>query len=277
MSAVRASSEAVGKPRAGRNDLLVLWGGILFSLIFTGIIWLAGQRLESIPLLPDEGPAWYLWKLPTPTFWTRATAWGFYLLHQFVIWGLIYRAQVQKARYTTTLHGFNVAALAANAFFVLLHFAQTHIWYDGLAQDTPIWSSQGSVIVMLVTILLMESKRRGLFFGKKLSFLKASAEFWRKYHGYVFAWAIIYTFWFHPMVATSGHLIGFLYMFLLMLQGSLFLTRVHVNRWWTFAQEAMVLVHGTLVALAQGNGLWPMRAARRDRRHARLELRRLRR
>jgi len=47
-------------------------------------------------------------------------------------------------------------------------------------------------------------------------------------------------------------------MFLLMLQGSLFFTRIHLNKYWTFLQEAMVLVHGTLVAVMQGNNLWPM-------------------
>lgn len=72
------------------------------------------------------------------------------------------------------------------------------------------------------------------------------------------AWAAIYTFWYHPMVNTPGHLIGFAYMFLLMLQGSMFYTRIHVNRYWTFVQEFAVLVHGTLVAVQQGAGLWPM-------------------
>ena len=80
----------------------------------------------------------------------------------------------------------------------------------------------------------------------------------RRYHGYYFAWAIVYTFWYHPMEATSGHLIGFLYLFLLLLQGSLFLTRAHVNRWWTLALEVAVLAHGTLVAIMQGEGMWPM-------------------
>jgi hypothetical protein len=60
------------------------------------------------------------------------------------------------------------------------------------------------------------------------------------------------------MEPTSGHLIGFFYMFLLLLQGSLIFTRVHINRWWTMVQEAMVWPHGTLVAVMQGNGLWPM-------------------
>jgi hypothetical protein len=235
-----------------------LWGGILFSLLFTGVIWWAGGRLDSIDLLPDQGASWYYWKLPNPTFWSRFTAWTFYALHQLASWGLIYYGQTRVKRYTKSLHTVNRLALGVNAFFILLHFLQTHLWYDGIAQDVSIWTSQGSVILMLVAILLMENRRRGLFWGKKVSFLKAAGDFVRKYHGYVFSWAIVYTFWYHPMVSTSGHLIGFFYMFMLMLQGSLFYTRLHVNRWWTALQEVFVLFHGTLVAVMQGNGLWPM-------------------
>jgi hypothetical protein len=47
-------------------------------------------------------------------------------------------------------------------------------------------------------------------------------------------------------------------MFLLMLQGSLVFTRIHVNRWWTVLMEVSVMIHGTLVAVMQGNGIWPM-------------------
>jgi hypothetical protein len=152
----------------------------------------------------------------------------------------------------------NFWALGVNAFFIIVHFLQTHLFYDGLAQDVSIWSSQASVVMLLVWVLLMENQRRGLFFGKKIRFKKELTRAARKYHGYFFAWAIVYTFWYHPMVSTSGHLWGFFYMFLLLLQGSLFFTRIHVNKWWTFIQEALVLVHGTLVAVMQGNDLWPM-------------------
>lgn len=244
---------------SGFSSSMVLWAGIAFSGLFTLLIWALDYRLAGIELLPDTGYSWYYWKLPTPTFWTRATSWGFYLAHQLVIWVIIYYAQaLRKHRYTSGLHKVNVWALAANAFFIFLHLIQTHLWYDGLAQDTSVSSSQVAVIVMLVWILLMENNRRGQFFGKKVPFSKEVIRFARTYHGYFFAWAIIYTFWFHPMVSTSGHLIGFFYMFLLLLQGSLFYTRIHTNRWWTFALEFTVLVHGTLVAVMQGNGLWPM-------------------
>ena len=193
-----------------------------------------------------------------PTFWSRFTAWMFYAFHQIAFWSLIYYAQTRVKTYSKGLHPVNIWALAINAFFILLHFVQTQIWYDGLAQDVSIFSSQGSVILMLVAILLMENQRRGLFLGKKVSFAKRIGSFARKYHGYLFAWAIVYTFWYHPMENTPGHLVGFLYMFLLMLQGSLFLTRIHVNKWWTLTQEVAVGVHGTLVAIFQGQGLWPM-------------------
>ena len=160
--------------------------------------------------------------------------------------------------HSNSLRSANYLALGVNGFFVLLHLVQSHLWYDGLAQDVSIWSSLGSIVVMLVWVLLMENPRRGLFFGKKIGFLRRLTEVARRYHGYYFAWAIVYTFWYHPMEATSGHLIGFLYLFLLMVQGSLFLTRAHVNRWWTLVLEVAVLAHGTLVAIMQGEGMWPM-------------------
>lgn len=246
------------RPAESRAATTALWGGILFSLAFTGLIWLTAGRLTLFPKLPDQGAAWYYWKLASPTPLSRLSAWGFYALHQVSLWGLIYYAQTRVKKYTAGLHRVNVIALGVNAFFIVLHFIQTQLWYDGLAQDVSIFSSQGSVILMLVAILLMENQRRGLFFGKKAPLSKEITGFVRRYHGYLFAWATVYTFWYHPMENTSGHLIGFLYMFLLMLQGSLFLTRIHINRWWMVVQEVMVLFHGTLVAIYQGNGLWPM-------------------
>jgi hypothetical protein len=241
-----------------RTDLRALLWGVLFSLLVTGVIWLTGQRLASVPHLPDAGPSWYYWKLPNPTLWGRVTAWGFYMLHQVSLWAVIYYAQTRVKRYQAGLHRVNVIALAINAFFILLHVVQSQIWYDGLAQDVSIWSAQGSVVLMLVLILLMENPRRGLFFGKKMPFPKQAVQLVRKYHGYIFAWATVYTLWYHPTEPTSGHLIGFFYMFLLLLQGSLFLTRVHINRWWMVVQEVTVLVHGSLVAVMQGNNIWPM-------------------
>ncbi len=239
------------------NGQTALWVGILFSVLFTGLIWLVRPLLPTVNFLPDTGAAWYYWQLPDPTFWTRATAWIGYALHQIGMWGLIYYAQKQRPNYTGNLHRFNILALGFNALFIGLHVLQTAIWYDGLAQDVSIFSSQGSVVLMLVLILLMENQRRGLFFGRKLNLLKEAGRVVRQYHGYIFAWAIIYTFWYHPMENTLGHLLGVLYTFLLMLQGSLIFTRAHLNRWWTVTLELAVLAHGTIVSL-QTNTMWPM-------------------
>ena len=248
--------------RAPVSAYRVLALGVAASLAFTLLIWLLGERLAAIPHAPDTGASWYYWKLIEPTVASRLTAWGFYLLHQVSFWALIAYAQRStgrsRPRYSKSLRSANYLALGVNGFFVALHLVQTHVWYDGLAQDVSIWSSLGSVVVMLVWVLLMENPRRGLFFGRKIGFPRRLTEVARRYHGYYFAWAIVYTFWYHPMEATSGHLIGFLYLFLLLLQGSLFLTRAHVNRWWTLALEVAVLAHGTLVAIMQGNGMWPM-------------------
>ncbi|MBB6346808.1 hypothetical protein FHU36_003353 [Nonomuraea muscovyensis] len=234
--------------------------GVAASALLTGMVWLLGRRLAGIELLPDQGASWYYWKLPEPTLWTRLTAWAGYAAHQVAFWGLIYYAQTRVRRYATGLHPVNVVALAVNAGFIALHTVQTHLFYDGLAQDVSIFSSQGSVVLLLVVVLLMENRRRGMFAGKPLPLGRQVVDAARRYHGYLFSWAAVYTFWYHPMEATSGHLIGFFYMFLLLLQGSLFLTRAHTARWWTVSLELTVAVHGTLVAVMTSgpDGAWPM-------------------
>ncbi|MBE1584210.1 hypothetical protein ACFPOI_29505 [Nonomuraea angiospora] len=238
----------------------ILTSGVLASALITGLIWLLGQRLHGITLLPDQGASWYYWKLPEPTVWTRLSAWLPYAAHQLALWALIFYAQTRVGRYSRGLHPVNVMALGVNTAFIALHMAQTQLFYDGLAQDVSIFSSQGSVILLLVVVLLMENRRRGLLFGRPLPISAQVARFARRYHGYLFSWAAVYTFWYHPMEATSGHLIGFFYMFLLLLQGSLFLTRAHTNRWWTLTLELAVAVHGTLVAVMTSgpDGAWPM-------------------
>lgn len=238
------------------SDRLGLFAGLAFCLGFVVLIDQLAPHLTPVAFAPDSGFLDYVWKLPDPTAVSRATAWGGYLLHQVTIWALIYRAQSQGLRYQGMLHPANLLALGANAFFMLLHLAQTHLTYDGLAQDTPIWSSQGSVVIMLVMILIMENQRRGMFFGRKADLPQEAARVLRKYHGYVFSWALIYTFWYHPMESTVGHLAGTFYTTIIMLQGSLFFTRVHVNRWWTVTLEVLVVAHGTTVALMSAKGAW---------------------
>ena len=139
--------------------------GICFSIGITTLIWLTGDRLESFELRPEREVAfWYPWVSAAPTNWTRLSVWGLYAAHQLTIWWLIWKAQAQKSGYSNSLSRLNILAFIANAAFIILHFAQTHVFYDGLALDVPEQSSQWSVILLLVIVLLMENQRRGLFF-----------------------------------------------------------------------------------------------------------------
>ena len=241
------------------NSTAALWVGIASSGIFVLLVWIAGSIWLDPGAFADRKPdivMWYLWQLSEPTVWSRMSAWVGYLGHQFAIWYLIWRAQSGGLSYSSLLHWENLAALAVNAIFISLHLLQTLVWYDGLAQDTPEWTSQASVTIMLMAIIVMENQRRGVAFGVKLPLLTEAGRTIRKYHGYYFSWAIIYTFWYHPMEITAGHLFGFAYMFLLLLQGSLFFTRIHVNRYWTIFAEVTVVAHAVMVAILATDG-WP--------------------
>jgi hypothetical protein len=231
--------------------------GIIACLLIMGVIVGVGPYSSPDMFLPDQGNFWYYWKLAEPTFWTHFSAWFLYGLHQLGLWGLIAWAQIKRPAYSSALHPVNLIALGFNLTFVLLHVLQTKVFYDGLAQDTPVMSSQLSVIFLLVFVLMMENSRRGLYFGHKDPFLDKPAGFLRRYHGYYFSWAIVYTFWFHPIEDNIGHLLGTFYTLLLLLQGSLFFTRFHRDRIWTVLLEVFVLAHGSMVAyLSMQGDLW---------------------
>jgi len=232
--------------------------GVLASLIAALLIPLFDVLID-VTLLPDQGASWYYWKLADPTWITRLSAWLPYVIHQGLVWYLIYRLVQSRKRTDGTLNRWNIALFAVNAVFVVAHFVQTYFFYDGTAQDVPVMSSQGSVIVMLVLILIMENRRRGLFFGRKVPLPKDGVLLTRKFHGYYIAWAAVYTFWYHPVVSSVAHVMGFFYMFLLFVQLSLAYTREHLNKYWTLALEVTVLVHGTTVAFfTQDSIIWTM-------------------
>ncbi|MHA2385897.1 MAG: hypothetical protein ACXAEE_06775 [Candidatus Thorarchaeota archaeon] len=228
----------------------ILWaGGIAFAFGFTFLIWFFGPLLDRFILGPDTGPAWYYWQLPSPDAIAQFVVWTFYLAHQFVVWFTIYWAQKnlieQKTKPTTSLTKYNWAMVIINVVFVFLHLIQTQIWFDGLAQDVPIWTSQGSVIVMLVLILVIENPRRGLFLGRRAGkpFTARVSGLVRRIHMYPIAWALVYTFWFHPMFYDPQLLTGFFYMFLLFTQMTVAYTSVHIDKRWVITVEGFVGVH----------------------------------
>ena len=211
--------------------------------------------------------AHYEWKLNEPSLLTRLSAWGGYAVHQILAWGMIFWGVQRKrkaslagrARFNPRLDPAGIGFFGVNLVFGLLHLVQTQIFYDGLAQDVPVWTSQASVIVMLVLVMIIQNDRRGLFFGKKLPLPKVAVDFIKRYHAYYIAGALTYTFWFHPMTGTMGHLVGFFYMFVLLGQGTLMFTRLHVSLRWSAFLESLVLIHGATVAfVGQQSPLWTM-------------------
>ena len=243
--------------------------GSLFSGLFIILIWVLGPLLQRFELGPDLGASHYYWQLPVPDSMGQLIVWGLYLTHQISLWILIFWGQKNytklKDQAKTGLTTYNWIALGINGLFIYLHLLQTHLFYDGLAQDVPIWTSQGSVIVMLAFLLIMQNRQRGLILGKKMGrpFSTEVAKFFRNSHMYIFSWALAYTFWFHPMDSDPQLLSGFLYMFLLFTQISLAYTNFHLNRKWIILLESFVAIHAVVVAINNtltfsSSDMWPM-------------------
>jgi len=239
-----------------------MWWGLAGCAALMALIFGLAPYSDPSMFVPDKGDFWYYWQLKDPTVWSRSSAWGLYALHQIAIWFLIFKGRDARPKYIFGLHWFNVLAISVNAFFIVMHILQTKFFYDGLAQDVHEATSMMSVVLMLFMILIMENGRRGLFFGKKVKAMYQVGDVLKRYHGYYISWAIIYTFWYHPIEMTSSHLAGYAYMMLLLLQSSLFFTKFHVNRWWTMFLESLFVIHGALVSYfifqGQQTGGWAM-------------------
>lgn len=242
-----------------RLFLIALLGGAILTLILFFMPTSISDYYTN-PEIYDTGFNYYLWKFRAIDQNTvaRVTAWLFFFLHFGVVAYLLGQLSKHRSERKDGYTVYNIYLLVANAFFILLHYIHTMVWYDALAQDTPVWSSQGSVIIMLVLVLIIENRRRGLFFGKKLPFPKESTKTIMKYHGIYITLATVFTFWYHPMENTPWHIVGFLYMYLLFIQMSFARTKIHQNKYFNLTLEVMVLFHGTSVALYSGNAPWSM-------------------
>ncbi|KAJ1473637.1 hypothetical protein T484DRAFT_1835283 [Baffinella frigidus] len=111
---------------------------------------------------------------------------------------------------------------------------------------------QVCMLLLLVLIIVMENDSRGVLLGAKMPslegvgyLLRRSLEgvgyLLRRYHGYGFSMLIIHVFWFHPPVATLSHAIGYFHSVLLLVQSSLFFTRLHLNPYWKLLLESLFL------------------------------------
>lgn len=188
--------------------------------------WRSEPNERAISFAPTTGIRQCL-----PTFQAKA-AWLLYIAHQLFSWGILYWQQraLSKNGFAVRVDGWcsnpgaadsgagegewcgfgssvaasHVVALVGNGVFILLHVLKTHTSYDGLALDVSEASSQISVILLLVFVLFMENESRGLWFTGSLPVAPTLSAFARKYHGYFFNWATVYTLHYHPAEATSG-------------------------------------------------------------------------
>lgn len=224
----------------------------------------------------DTGPYWYYWRSNNFVFYSQVTAWVFYVAHQLSTWYITFSAQQKLSsdrmetgggstlpkseKYSSQLRGFNWWALGLNAGFCILHLFQTHFMgYDALAPSVHEMASQGSVILMLVVIIMMETDRRGMWFGQPNSLFLEAADVAKRYHGYIFSWAAIFTFWYHPMEGYLGHIFGTFHVMIIMLQGALAFTDAHLNRYWRMVLEAWVFLHaGVISTQTLPSTSWPM-------------------
>jgi hypothetical protein len=219
-----------------------------FSAAFVALIYILDPLLDSVIKPADQGSWWYYWRLSLPTWLTALSVWVPYAIHQAAILIVAFLMMREKA-HPDKLSRLNYWMLGINASFSLLHLLQTHLFYDGLAQYVPVWSSQYSVIVMLVLILYIQAPKRGLILGWKPKFSQNALKLATDFHGPYIAWALCYTFWFHPTEGDYGLLTGFFYMSMLFVQLSLANTRIHFNKGWIVALELLVAVHGPAIAL----------------------------
>jgi len=246
------------------NTRLYFIAWLVFSVLTIIAMMLFGGSRNQIAFIPDQGFNWYYWQLPQIDNISRITGWSFFILHLIVTLFLAWK--VGKVKFSDTLSPWHIALFFSQIFFVILHFIQTAFWYDSLVHDTPVWLSQVSVIIMLVMMLIILNQKRGLFFGKKIPIPQSVTKFFIDIHGPYIILALVFTFWYHPMENTYGHLIGFFYMFMLFGQIIFANTKIHFNRIWVFLLEFTVLIHGTAIALQSKNipsinaskDMWPM-------------------
>lgn len=243
-----------------------LLGALVAAALFCLAIAALSPRLAAFAKPADQGSWWYYWQLAEPTAWTRLSAWALYILHQAFVWWIAAR-MLKEGGHPDSVSAANRIALWGNLVFMGLHLAQTHLFYDGLAQDVPVWSSQWSVIIMLVIMIYLLIPRRGILLGVRMPVGQRLYRWVRRYHGFYISWALVYTFWFHPMEGDYGLLTGFFYMFLLFIQLSFAGTRLHTAIGWLTALELTVGIHGPAISLqkhlAEGGGsifadTWPM-------------------
>ena len=118
-----------------------------------------------------------------------------------------------------------------------------------------------AVFLALTVALLMQQTERGIVFGFSLNSqtLTLLTNVVRRFHGYVFIWAIVFTFWYHPVEAGIEHLSGFFIILLFTIQACLMYTTAHLGVVWRTLLELQMLFHAVLAEIHRTHrDIWKM-------------------
>ena len=102
------------------NSLKLILGGVLISAALTAVIGFTAASLTRFEIVGHTVPFAYPWRLVERSDMARITAWLGYILHNLIVWGLIWYAKREKPKYTNNLHWFNWALIGVNILFALL-------------------------------------------------------------------------------------------------------------------------------------------------------------
>lgn len=177
------------------------------------------------------------------------------------------KAMEESPKYSTEWRWFNWWMLYVNAIFISLKIITNFFTYNALSSHLPLWFGQGTVFNILVMVLAMQVPVRGMCLGKCKrgcgcgSVTVCTGDMWtemamfiRKYHGFYFAFGVTNDWYYHPMEATPGHLLGIVNDLLIFWQSISIYTPAHRNKWWCIACEFCVMLHGPLIAIGRGGG-----------------------
>ncbi len=240
-----------------KENKIFMWA-IFIVLLISLLPIVLDPIVSDQPLALKNGPFDYFWQLKERSSSIMIMVWFWFLVHFFGNALLFQLRRADNNLKKMQFSQYNIYLLLFNGSLILIHILHSVIFYDMFAQDFPSYTSQISVIIMLVILLLIQNSKRGFIFGIKLQNQKALNLLY-KIHGPIFLLALTYTLWFHSFINTIGHIVGFFYMYLLFIQVSYTGTKIHYNGKWVAFLEAFVLFHGTSVAIFnQNSSLWSM-------------------
>ena len=209
----------------------------------------------------------YPWRLAQPSLVGTLLAWALFVVHTALQWAVIMFARRAKnaardaygvPRYSSRLDLWNGLMAFFNVVCIGLGYVHKRFYYDGLAGTLNESVAQNAVVLYLGIVLLMETPRRGVFFGRGRSYFcfrdevqKALLRFLVQNHGYLFSLAFTLNLHYQAIESTSSHFFGYFYQMLLILQGTLLFNNAHKDRRWTFWLECLVVLHAVGVAVIQ--------------------------